>query len=227
MCLANGYMLMVSTQELGSFIFCWWPERINSFPKRPSSQGTVYILLEGITGRINQRMVDRAQGSKWARSSQSNPKRWIPSLLLGFWNENKFCHWGHFILWHVVWALSENVSCIFAFSQENALDMCHHFYTHTHTNTYTCRRHGSDPVLLWLWCRLAAAAPIGPLAWEPLCAVGAALKGKKKKKNQHLSSGKRWSYYCWKGNTVFIADSFIVLLTSTGFMVCALIFLSG
>ena len=24
------------------------------------------------------------------------------------------------------------------------------------------RRHSSDPVLLWLWCRLAAVAPIGP-----------------------------------------------------------------
>ena len=26
--------------------------------------------------------------------------------------------------------------------------------------------HGLDPVLLWLWCRPAAAVPIGPLAWE-------------------------------------------------------------
>ena len=24
-----------------------------------------------------------------------------------------------------------------------------------------------DLVLLWLWCRLAAVAPIGPLSWEP------------------------------------------------------------
>ena len=23
-----------------------------------------------------------------------------------------------------------------------------------------------DPVLLWLWCRLAAVAPMGPLAWD-------------------------------------------------------------
>ena len=30
-----------------------------------------------------------------------------------------------------------------------------------------------DPVLLWLWCRLAAAAPIGALAWELPYAVGA------------------------------------------------------
>ena len=27
-------------------------------------------------------------------------------------------------------------------------------------------RLGSDPVLLWLWCWLAASAPIQPLAWE-------------------------------------------------------------
>ena len=40
------------------------------------------------------------------------------------------------------------------------------------------RRHGSDPVLLWLWCRLAAAALIGPQAWEPPNAGGGALKKK-------------------------------------------------
>ena len=33
-----------------------------------------------------------------------------------------------------------------------------------------------DPPLLWLWCRLAAVAPIGPLAWELPYAMGAALK---------------------------------------------------
>ena len=27
-------------------------------------------------------------------------------------------------------------------------------------------RHGSDQVLLWLWHRAAATAPIGPLAWN-------------------------------------------------------------
>jgi len=47
-----------------------------------------------------------------------------------------------------------------------------------------------DPALLQLWCGLAAAAVIRPLAWEPPCAVGAALektkrqKKKKKKKNK-------------------------------------------
>ena len=43
---------------------------------------------------------------------------------------------------------------------------------------YRC---GSDPTLLWLWCRPAAAAPIGPLAWEPPYAAGAALKRQKDK----------------------------------------------
>ena len=40
-------------------------------------------------------------------------------------------------------------------------------------------RHGSDPVLLWLWCRLVAVALIRPPAWEPPYAVSMALKSKK------------------------------------------------
>ena len=49
------------------------------------------------------------------------------------------------------------------------------------------RRHGSDPELLWLWCRPAPTAPIQPLAWEPPYAADAALKRqKKKKKKNHL-----------------------------------------
>ena len=35
-------------------------------------------------------------------------------------------------------------------------------------------RHGSDPALLWPWCRLAATAPIQSLAWEPPYAMGEA-----------------------------------------------------
>ena len=45
-------------------------------------------------------------------------------------------------------------------------------------------RHGSEPVLLWLW--LAAVAPIQPLAWEPPYATGVALK------NQQI---KLWYWY--------------------------------
>ena len=35
--------------------------------------------------------------------------------------------------------------------------------------------------MLWLWCRPTAVAPIGPLAWEPLCAADAALERQKTK----------------------------------------------
>ena len=34
----------------------------------------------------------------------------------------------------------------------------------------------NDLVLLWLWCRPAATAPIRPLAWEPPYALGADIK---------------------------------------------------
>ena len=43
-----------------------------------------------------------------------------------------------------------------------------------------------------LWCRLAAIAPIRPLAWEPPCAAGAAVeKTKKKKKKERKKEKKR------------------------------------
>ena len=41
-------------------------------------------------------------------------------------------------------------------------------------------RHGSEPTLLWLWCRTAAVDPIRPLAWELPYALGAALKKQSK-----------------------------------------------
>ena len=50
---------------------------------------------------------------------------------------------------------------------------------------YIGRSRGWDLALLWLWCRLEAAAPIGPLARVKLpYAVGAAPKRKKKKKEK-------------------------------------------
>ena len=50
-------------------------------------------------------------------------------------------------------------------------------------------RCSSDPVLLWLWCRLAATVLIRPLAWDPPYSMGAALKktAKKKKKNSNIA----------------------------------------
>ena len=40
-------------------------------------------------------------------------------------------------------------------------------------------RCGSDPVLLWVWCKPAAVALVGLLAWEFPYATGVALKRKK------------------------------------------------
>ena len=45
-------------------------------------------------------------------------------------------------------------------------------------------RRGSDPVLLWLWRRLVATAPIQPLAWEPPYAAGAAQEKEKRQKDK-------------------------------------------
>ena len=45
-------------------------------------------------------------------------------------------------------------------------------------------RLGTDPTLLWLWCRLAATAPMRLQAWEPPYAVGSALRQKDKKKKK-------------------------------------------
>ena len=63
-------------------------------------------------------------------------------------------------------------------------------HTHTHTHTHTLQRE-SNPCLFYFsklfyavaWHKSPAVALIRPLAWEPLYAMGAALKSKKKKKN--------------------------------------------
>ena len=44
--------------------------------------------------------------------------------------------------------------------------------------------HGSDPTLLWLLCRLVAAALIGPLVWELPYAAGVALEKRQKDKTK-------------------------------------------
>ena len=61
-------------------------------------------------------------------------------------------------------------------------------------------RHGLDLALLWLWCRLAVVAPIGPLAWEPPYATGAVLKKRKKDKKKNGDSdlyGDIWITSIW------------------------------
>ena len=55
--------------------------------------------------------------------------------------------------------------------------------------------YSSDPVLLWLWCRLAAAALIQPLTWEPPYATGAALS---KKQDFHFHLLEYFSHNCFQ-----------------------------
>ena len=43
---------------------------------------------------------------------------------------------------------------------------------------------GRSQMQLWLWCKPAAVALIGPLAWELPYALGVALKEKRKKKGK-------------------------------------------
>ena len=50
----------------------------------------------------------------------------------------------------------------------------------------------SDPVLLWLWCRPAAPAPIQLLAGELPYAAGAALKKKTKQTKKKSANNKCW-----------------------------------
>ena len=52
-------------------------------------------------------------------------------------------------------------------------------------------RLGSDLMLLWLWYRPVAVAPIQPLAWEPPHAVSVALEKTKKKEEKKEEEEKR------------------------------------
>ena len=55
---------------------------------------------------------------------------------------------------------------------------------------------GSDLVLLWLWCRPAATAPIRPRAWEPPYAMGEALEKTKRQKHTHKKKKKEKKEVC-------------------------------
>ena len=53
-----------------------------------------------------------------------------------------------------------------------------------------------DPALLWLWCKRAATALIGPLGWEPPYAEGLAIKreegeGKREEEEEALFSNNK------------------------------------
>ena len=53
--------------------------------------------------------------------------------------------------------------------------------------------------MLWWWCRLTAIAPILPLAWEFLYAMGAALKSKKTKNKKQTN---KKNYLKWGLNLI-------------------------
>ena len=63
-------------------------------------------------------------------------------------------------------------------------------------------RHGLDPMLLQLSCRLAAVAPVWPLAWELLYAAGVAVKRKQQKER------KKKSTFQWLSTTCNATDKF-------------------
>ena len=45
--------------------------------------------------------------------------------------------------------------------------------------------------MLWLWHRLAATAPVRPLAWEPPYAIGVALEETKRQKKKKKKTQKK------------------------------------
>ena len=57
-------------------------------------------------------------------------------------------------------------------------------------------RRGSDLALLWLWRRLMATTPTGPLAWEPLYAADVALK--RQKTTTTTTTKDKYNTYVWK-----------------------------
>ena len=57
-------------------------------------------------------------------------------------------------------------------------------------NCGVSHRHGSDPMLLWLWCRLSTTAPIRPLVWEPPYASMCGPKQTKGKKKRRVETWK-------------------------------------
>ena len=69
-----------------------------------------------------------------------------------------------------------------------------------------CRR-GSDPALLWLWQRPAATAPIGPLAWEPPYAAGAAQEMAKRQKKKETLGKPKLRETCKKKKLFYILEN--------------------
>ena len=71
------------------------------------------------------------------------------------------------------------------------------------------RRCGLDLTLLWLWCRPAAVAPIGPLAWESPYAVGVAIKRQKDKKKKKKKTQKSMDFASFTAEFQFIEQHLV------------------
>ena len=70
-------------------------------------------------------------------------------------------------------------------------------------------RGGSDPALLWLWCRPVATDPIRPLAWGPPYIMGVALKRKEKKNYAKLGNDNQLKQ-CFPSMTFLKKANFVV-----------------
>jgi len=87
-------------------------------------------------------------------------KEWIKEFLS--WHSRNKSVWEP---WGCVWSL--------ALLSGWRIWHCHELWCRSQTQLRSCE-------LLWLWHKPAAVALIWLLAWEPPCAVGAALKSKKR-----------------------------------------------
>ena len=75
-------------------------------------------------------------------------------------------------------------------------------------------RRGLALALLWLWCRPAAEAPTGPLAWDLPCAAGVALKTKNRNDNNKrikcsMSPSLSFPPVCWFSLVCLLRQLFV------------------
>ena len=73
-------------------------------------------------------------------------------------------------------------------------------------------RHGSDPTLLWLWCKPVATVPIGPLDWAPPYATGMALKRQNKTNKKTV-----YVKYIQQNTRTLISKLFMAEIIATNF----------
>ena len=72
-----------------------------------------------------------------------------------------------------------------------------------------CRR-CLDPALMWLWCRPAATAPVGPLAWGHPYITDTALKRQKDKKKKKKKKRERENTFAQSVAACHIPETLLV-----------------